>query len=323
MSTDHKGKIIHNMSQTKFNELLESNGGKLPAEFANSIIHTRAEDVNLNQMRTEVIYDNRSSDKHWGYKTGIPSGTTITGKDFSKYSKLIIHTYQASTIGGVKGACEIDLDRPSLQWDGSEQTYYAGSNVYYCTYVDDGSDDYVQSRTCMALVNSTKTSITVYSTKTGKYHQQANDGKIFMIEGVLKTPVMVYTGAELHEGNGVSIKDGVIGVDENVFGVPSNNNFISISITSGTEKQYTAPTNGYLTIGASPSSTGIARVTLLNSFNFGAYNSSNFKLGVGQTMRDNTSMSVFATCPCKKGDNIRILTTNVTTIYCHFVPSEV
>ena len=204
--------VVNLISEEKLQEM-EASGTVPPnQEF---LTPDDIEDIPVDCIRTEVVYDNRSANKHWDYEDGIPSGTTVTGKDFSKYVKLIVHTYQASTIGGVRGSCEVDLTQPSLQWDGSEQTYYAGSNVYYCKYIDDGSDDYVQSRTCMALVDSTKTSITVYSTKTGKYHQQANDGKIFMIEGVLKTPAMIYTGAELHEGNGISIKDGVISKQEN------------------------------------------------------------------------------------------------------------
>ena len=199
--------VVNLISEEKLQEM-EASGTVPPnQEF---LTPDDIEDVPVDCIRTEVVYDNRSGNKHWGYKDGIPSGTTVTGKDFSKYVKLIVHTYQASTIGGVRGSCEVDLTQPSLQYDGSKQTYYAGSNVYYCNWIDDGSDDYVQSRTCMALVNSTKTSITVYSTKTGKYHQQANDGKIFMIEGVLKTPAMIYTGEELHEGEGIEIKDGTI-----------------------------------------------------------------------------------------------------------------
>lgn len=233
--------VVNLISEEKLQEM-EASGTVPPnQEF---LTPDDIEDIPVDCIRTEVVYDNRSANKHWDYKDGIPSGTTVTGKDFSKYVKLIVHTYQSSTIGGVRGSCEVDLTQPSLQWDGSKQTYYAGSNVYYCHYIDDGSDDYVQSRTCMALVNSSKTSITVYSTKTSKYHQQANDGKIFMIEGVLKTPAMVYTGKELHEGNGIEIKDGVISYKQNRY-------FLTQDCYSGAGGQYLVGNGVYNTINCS------------------------------------------------------------------------
>ena len=41
--------------------------------------------------QVETIYDMNSTDANinWGYTGGIGSGTTITGKDFTKYKKLI------------------------------------------------------------------------------------------------------------------------------------------------------------------------------------------------------------------------------------------
>lgn len=86
---------ISSMSEQYF-ESLKNSEGKVPA-LNNQLIMTEEEDANVDasQLRTEVVYDSLSSDanKNWGYTSGILGGVTVSGKDFSKYSKLIIYSY--------------------------------------------------------------------------------------------------------------------------------------------------------------------------------------------------------------------------------------
>ena len=189
MPTDYKGKIIHNMSQTKFNELLESNGGKLPAEFANSIVHTRAEDVNLSQLRTKVLWTNPNpniafeahnitlSDGNYEYLEVILRATTRINRQYSVKIK--------------KGS---------------------GANLLTYYSVDWSPYNYDQFRTA-DYISDTEYSISEnYRRSTDKSDIGVSNDQNIPIEiiGYYKTPAMIYTGAELHEGYGVSIENGVI-----------------------------------------------------------------------------------------------------------------
>ena len=82
---------VRQMSQSKFNSMKNASG-KIP-DLANQIVMTNSEDTNISCLRTEVVYDMTSSDANinWGYTSGIENNVTVTGKDFSKYEKLIAY----------------------------------------------------------------------------------------------------------------------------------------------------------------------------------------------------------------------------------------
>lgn len=260
MPTDYKGKIIHNMSQTKFNELLELNGGKLPAEFANSIVHTRAEDVNLSQLRTEVVYDMTSSDSHknWGYHNGIQGGVTVSGKDFSKYKVLRVYVNYANTVTQIE-----DIDMNLLvdnkyfiaQRCGTQST--SNANFYF-------SNSYVNS----SKSSFTHDGIGYISGTTVNLRNSNDDYIVYKIEGVLKEPSMIYTGAELHEGEGISIKDGIISTTN------SNDSQVLLYSSSGVN-------SGTITLGdvsgykflsfVSLDANGVKTINVINAKAFASY----------------------------------------------------
>ena len=204
MPTDYKGKIIHNMSQTKFNELLESNGGKLPAEFANSIVHTRAEDVNFSQLRTELVYDMNSDDpeKNWGYNTGLNG--TYTKNIPTKFKTLIFYFrcfYSSfSHNGATCGVLELDMSNDEAI-TGVQVPYYSGGGLKN-----------TQGFALNVAYRKSDNTLKIHFAWNDALATSLTDYRVYKIEGVLKTPALVYTGAELHDGNGISVKDGVVGI---------------------------------------------------------------------------------------------------------------
>lgn len=201
MATDVNLQVINSMTQDKMNALKDANG-KIPS-LANQLIITDDEDVNLSCLRTEVVYDMSSSDSsiNWGHAGGIQGGVIVSGKNFSKYSSLIIK----ATFGNMLGQYVIDLNK--LTVDGSA---YDGSLKCTTESVTNTNEFYSISK-----VTSDKT--TFYHIATGytsgtTLGQMNNNSQyyVYKIEGILKTPAMIYTGAELHEGDGIKIKNGVI-----------------------------------------------------------------------------------------------------------------
>lgn len=200
------------------------------------------ENPNLDCLRTETVYDMSSSDanKNWGYANGIGTGKVISGKDFSRYDKLIIHaTFENTTSGtGI-----LDLSH-KLSGTGTYRTKLifgpASSNhVYYYCFVRVDGDKTEFANGDMGYSSTTETGQLSSSTTF-----------ISKIEGVLTSPAMIYTGAELHEGNGISIKDGVISKTEPtklntsniaVVGSRSGNvtTYTNVSIPLSTFQQYT------------------------------------------------------------------------------------
>ena len=192
--------VINSMTPEKMNALKGADG-KIPS-LANQLIITDEEDVNLSQLRTEIVYDMTSSDteKNWGYAGGITGNVIVSGKDFSKYDKLIIHaTFENKTSGtGI-----LDLSH-KLSETGTYRTKLifgtasSSFGYYYCfvrvsgdkTEFANGEIGYGVSGSVQAIYDKT-------------YF-------ISKIEGILKSPSMIYTGSELHEGNGISIENGVI-----------------------------------------------------------------------------------------------------------------
>ena len=189
---------VRQMSQSKFDSMKNASG-KIP-DLANQIVMTNSEDTNTSCLRTEVVYDMTSSDasKNWGYTSGIQGGVTVSGKDFSKYDKLMFYGYRT----GIMTFCaEIDITIPtkSLNLFGRATNcfHFIESNVSYTA----------------GMTIELNTSLTGF---TAKFNQNAEDRNsnaewfVAKIEGVLKTPSMIYTGDELTAGNGISLNNGII-----------------------------------------------------------------------------------------------------------------
>lgn len=193
---------VRQMSQSKFDSMKNASG-KIP-DLANQIVMTNSEDSNISCLRTEVVYDMTSSDANinWGYTSGITNNTTVTNKDFNKYKKLIVYAEIADSTNGI---AEIDL----MQKNGTG-SQYNGNNLVMFGY-ETSTANYVFQ--CGGFVNSDKTSFTAVSKlrfiPTGA---TVTDSAYFVyrIEGVLKTPAMIYTGDELTAGNGINITNNII-----------------------------------------------------------------------------------------------------------------
>lgn len=180
---------VRQMSQSKFDSMKNASG-KIP-DLANQIVMTNSEDTNISCLRTEVVYDMKSSDasKNWGYTNGIGTGVTIN-KDFSKYNFLVCEylSYNNSIIG----FC--DLSQPTIPSDTTGRYV-----MYAVAYVQNGYQELI------GIINLEKTTLTTYLPGSG-----TRAVKIAKIYGILKTPAMIYTGDELFAGNGISIENGVI-----------------------------------------------------------------------------------------------------------------
>ncbi|MBQ9792774.1 MAG: hypothetical protein IJW32_03425 [Clostridia bacterium] len=94
----------------------------------------------------EVIYDKDGEDENlnWGYKSGIKGGTTVKGKDISKYKRLKIY----SAINYCCSCYIVDLTKIV-----NNHQYYYGS---ICNSRLDGTAYYYGSR---ALIAKDKSSI--------------------------------------------------------------------------------------------------------------------------------------------------------------------
>lgn len=203
-TTDSNLQVINSMTQTKLNELKNSEG-KIPS-LANQLIMTDEDDVNIDCLRSEVIYDKDSSDSaiNWGKTGGILGTESVSGKDFSMYDTLIIHINFANDIvtTGV-----IDLTQITSK-----------TNQYKNKILTGGETDSTDIYFCYVKVDSTKTTISndgmgyFYNGTTVNKRDSNTNYYIFKIEGILKTPAMLYTGEQLFAGNGISIDNGTIGI---------------------------------------------------------------------------------------------------------------
>ena len=182
------------MSQTKFNELLESNGGKLPAEFANSIIHTRAEDVNLSQLRTKVLWTNPNPN------TAFDSQTVELSDGNYDYLLFIYSFRLMSNADPIQQSVIVDKNAKSTALNyyspSTDLTYHAGGTsrnvtINNSTSITFSDNIHANNATTKAVVSN-------------------GLGIPIQIIGLYKSPAMIYTGAELYEGNGISIDNGVI-----------------------------------------------------------------------------------------------------------------
>ena len=215
---------VRQMSQSKFNSMKNASG-KIP-DLANQIVMTNSEDTNISCLRTEVVYDMTSSDasKNWGYTNGIYSDTTVSNKDFSKFSalKVYICAKNNSTVArdswGRNNILEIDLDNLiNIEYGASNLFRYANNNNYFGgTFV---------------AISSDKKSLTFLFYDNEVLYSSSSTAFIYKIEGVLKTPSMIYTGDELIAGNGISLNNGII----------SQKQRCSVNISGFNDTHYSSP----------------------------------------------------------------------------------
>lgn len=154
---------------------------------AGEFVITPDEDVNLSQMRTKVLWTNPNINNAFGAQT-----VTFENNETFDYF-LIISRYNinvdsyVSHFGEVgKGIHITDVRAKS----GSHFAMYersAGTTQNSVTF-SDADEQYTDG----SFVVSNITLVP------------------YQIIGFKKSPAMIYTGAELHEGNGISIENGVI-----------------------------------------------------------------------------------------------------------------
>lgn len=210
---------VRQMSQSKFNSMKNASG-KIP-DLANQIVMTNSEDSNTSCLRTEVVYDMTSSDasKNWGYPNGIQGGVNISGKDFSRYERLRVYAYT----DWYKQSFEISTEVNSIY--GKINTQSPDSNNHNSTYI--------KINTTNNGFNISFYSVNIPSGSSTWTLMNGNSNYyIYKIEGVLKTPSMIYTGDELIAGNGISIANGVISNITNILSSYYNRKPSAITTTS-------------------------------------------------------------------------------------------
>lgn len=198
--------VINSMTQDKMNSLKDADG-KIPS-LANQIIATDEEDANFSCLRTEVIYDRLDPNKNLNKPDGIMGNVNVV-IDLSKYAYIEvvpeIYNRESLNTGGWSGMYKLDLTtkKPNDSWN------VAG---YSSAYADDAQS---------SDINKVAWNFSLFyqaSSKTFKWliefggtsYNQNSECFISKIYGVLKEPAMIYTGAELHEGDGISINNGVV-----------------------------------------------------------------------------------------------------------------
>lgn len=131
---------------------------------ANKTLHKVAGNINLptNVERVDVVYGKNSNDPNinWGYTSGLPSGTNVTGKDFNKYKYLRVYV----RISFLTGFYYVDLTQTDV-------SRYDAGNVFNFGF-ESSATNYLFVGTC--TVNGEKTSITVNS-----YIEWLNDGHTY------------------------------------------------------------------------------------------------------------------------------------------------
>lgn len=211
MATDYKGKVFYSMTQAKFNELRAANNGKLPAEYANSYIMTDAKDTNFGyKLYAHHLYLISSNTRIW-VTIITETEDVFTQSTFHKwlYDKGFNGT-TANTSGNWLAVCGGFR---------SEKT-----NISAIASNNSTSGDFVVIATTSSGTTPTAVTITEFSD---------------MVKPINPQPAMIYTGAELHEGDGITIKDGVISAKGYTAGNGINiaNNVISRATT---KKQLTS-----------------------------------------------------------------------------------
>ena len=181
--------VINSMTQEQMQSLKDSDG-KIPS-LANQLIMTDEEDVNLSQLRTKVLWENPNPTVSFNTSTTISLGSENYGYLLIEY--MAYPTIYASMIVPFK--------------EGEGSIYYSLSDTS-----TSNSTYFVQLGQRKFTINSSN------QIKFGDGYWVNHSEKLLLnnymiptkITGILKQPAMVYTGAELHEGNGISIENGVI-----------------------------------------------------------------------------------------------------------------
>ena len=209
--------LITHMTEKQLKELESSESG-LPE---NAIITTSDIDENISCLRTEVVYDMTSSDasKNWGYTSGIRNNVTVTGKDFSKYEKLIAYCYTNYYTYPV----EIDLTKHTVE------NFYLSR---LCIGKADSMLYFAGGQTNLEKTSFTARIFRVNNTTNMSTEYDEDSFYVYKIEGILKTPSMIYTGDALTAGNGISIANGVISNITNILSSYYNRKPSAITTTS-------------------------------------------------------------------------------------------
>lgn len=208
-TTDTNLQIVNSMTQAKLNELKNSEG-KIPS-LANQLIMTNEDDVNVDCLRSEVIYDMTSSDSNlnWGYPAGIQGSVEIV-KDLTKYQYIDIvpqvYKLTATNTGGWSGVYRLDLTSQRVSGDWCVATY----TTSYADAAGAGGINNDVWKIVFYYQLASKTFKWLVQFNNTSYNSNA-DCVIAKIYGILKTPTMIYTGKELNAGDGISINNGTIG----------------------------------------------------------------------------------------------------------------
>ena len=165
---------VRQMSQSKFNSMKNSNGGKIP-DLANQIVMTNSEDKNYDYLRMKLLWTNSNP-------AGIFAAQTIS-INLSSYDLFII-SFNIRPL-------ERNIKYSEIMHKGDTDLYLIGVDL-------DGNRK-------IRSVSINNEGITFGSSNV--YDEEAVPYQIY---GILKTPSMIYTGDELIAGNGISIANGVI-----------------------------------------------------------------------------------------------------------------
>jgi hypothetical protein len=174
---------------------LKDSDGKIPS-LANQLIMTDEEDVNLSQLRTRVLWTNSNPTSSFASQNIV-----LSSGDYDYLLLFYKISYDSNAVVSKifpKGyGTEIDI-----------------SEVF--------NGDYVSVNRCRVITRNSDISLTVGNCQTGVLRNGGGTERYLtdnamlvpiQIIGLYKQPAMIYTGKELHEGDWVNIKDGVISAD--------------------------------------------------------------------------------------------------------------
>lgn len=194
---------INSMTQDKMNSLKDADG-KIPS-LANQIIMTDEEDANLGyKLYAHHLYLVSSNTRIW---------VTITTETEDVFTQSTFHKWLYDK--GFNGTTT-NTSGNWLSVNGgfrSEKT-----NISAIASNNSTSGDFVVIATTSSGTTPTAITVTEFSD---------------MVKLINPQPAMIYTGAELHEGEGISIKDGVISTKGYTAGsgISIDNGVISRAIT--------------------------------------------------------------------------------------------
>ena len=195
---------VRQMSQSKFDSMKNASG-KIP-DLANQIVMTNSEDTNTSCLRTKVLWTNQNPNTSF-------EAQNITLSDGNyEYLEVIL---RATT--GLNRQYSVKIKKGN---GANFLTYYV---VTWSPY------NYDQFRTA-DYISDTEYSISDnYRRSTDKSDIDISNDQNIPIEiiGYYKTPSMIYTGDELIAGNGISIENGEVKVDQNVLNSIDNKETIA------------------------------------------------------------------------------------------------